>query len=97
MFNALSPACAGKWFAHLSFHGSSQSLSEPTEWLIKFLAFMLSLEEVQGNSGCRMATSVRLYRHVSTFPHISARTFTKSGNYAVGVRHKFVSGNRNAA
>jgi hypothetical protein len=59
--------------------------------------FLLSLEEVQRNSSCRMATSVRLYRHVSTLPHISARTFTKSGIYAVGVRHRLVSGNSNAA
>jgi len=57
MFTALSPEGAGEWFAHLNVQGSSQS-----QWPIEFLAVMLCLEEVQGNSGCRMATSVRLYR-----------------------------------
>ena len=87
-----SPECAGEWLAHRNVQGSSQSL-----WPIEFLAFMLRLKEVQCNSGCRMATSVSLYRHVSTLPHISASTFTKSGIYAVGVRHRFVIGNSNAA
>jgi hypothetical protein len=85
MFTALSPESSGEWFAHLNVQGSSQSQGP-----IEFLDVMLSLEEVQGNSGCRMATSVRLYRHVSTVPHISARTFTKSGIHAVGVRRRLI-------
>jgi len=92
MFTASSPEGAGEWFAHLNFQRSSQS-----QWPIEFLVIMLCLEEMQGNSGCRMTRSVRLYRHVSTLPLISTRTFTKSGIYAVGERHRSVSGNRKAA
>jgi len=92
MLTASSPEGAGEWFAHLNFQGSSQS-----QWPIEFIAIMLYLEEMQGNSGCRVARSVRPYRHVSTLPHISARTFMKSGIYAVGERHRFVSGNSKAA
>jgi hypothetical protein len=92
MLTALSPEGSRQWFAHLNVQGSSQS-QRP----IEFLAFMISLEEVQGNSGCRKATSVRLYRNVSTVLHILARTFTKSGIYVVGVRHRFVSGKSNGA
>ena len=101
----LSPERAGELFARLNVPGSSQSQSEPREWLIEFFDFrpFFFLEEMQGNckviaavGWTRLSFFIDMYPPFRIFQH--THTFTKFGIYVVGVRrHKFVSGKSNVA